>query len=178
LLLKTAYLIFSVKINKLPNKIRVIMLDDLDLTILRKLQENGRMKRNELAEIVGLSVPSLSDRMRKLEEHGVIKGYYAKLDRHIFHYDIMAFVNVIMESSKSYEKFLDQVKKTPEILECHSILGEGSHVLKVVVRETKELEQLLSKIQSWPGVTRTVTSFVLSTLKETTSLYLQSKKEQ
>jgi Lrp/AsnC family transcriptional regulator, leucine-responsive regulatory protein len=154
------------------------MLDDLDLTILRKLQENGRMKRNELAEIVGLSVPSLSDRMRKLEEHGVIKGYYAKLDRHVFHYDIMAFVNVIMESSKSYEKFIDQVKKTPEILECHSILGEGSHILKVVVRETKELEQLLSKVQSWPGVTRTVTSFVLSTLKETTSLHLQSKKEQ
>lgn len=153
------------------------MLDDLDIIILRNLQENGRMKRNELAEKVGLSVPSLSDRMRKLEEHGVIKGYYAKLDRHVFHYDIMAFINVIMESSKSYEKFIDQVRKTPEILECHSILGEGSHILKAVVKETKELEHLLSKVQSWPGVTRTVTSFVLSTLKETTSLFIQSKKE-
>ena len=69
------------------------------------------------------------------------------------------------------------MKKTPEILECHAILGEGSHILKIVVKETKALEFLLSKIQSWPGVTRTITSFVLSSIKETTSLNLQSKKE-
>lgn len=153
------------------------MLDDLDITLLKKLQENGRMKRNELAEIVGLSVPSLSERLNKLEDKGVIQGYYAKLDRHVFHFDIMAFVLVVMESSKSYEKFFEQVKKTGEILECHSILGEGSHILKVVVKETKDLEALLSKIQSWHGVTKTVTSFVLSTMKETTSLNIQSKKE-
>jgi Lrp/AsnC family leucine-responsive transcriptional regulator len=54
-------------------------------------------------------------------------------------------------------------------------LGEGSHILKLVVKESKELEQMLSKIQSWPGVTRTVTSFVLSPIKETTNLNIQSK---
>jgi Lrp/AsnC family transcriptional regulator, leucine-responsive regulatory protein len=153
------------------------MLDDLDITILRRLQEKGRTKRNELAEAIGLSIPSLSDRLKKLEENGVIEGYYAKLNRHVFGYDIMALVAVVMESSKSYEKFSDHVKKTPEILECYSILGEGSHLLKIVVKGTRDLEQLLSKIQSWPGVTRTVTSFVLSAIKETTSLNLQSKKE-
>jgi Lrp/AsnC family leucine-responsive transcriptional regulator len=151
------------------------MLDDLDITILRKLQENGRTKRSELAEMIGLSIPSLSDRLKKLEDHGVIEGYYTKLNRHIFGYDIMAFVSVIMESSKNYEKFIEHVKKTPDILECYSILGEGSHILKLVVKETKELEQMLSKIQSWPGVTRTVTSFVLSPIKETTNLNIQSK---
>lgn len=153
------------------------MLDDLDITILKKLQENGRTKRNELAEAIGLSIPSLSDRLRKLEDNNVIEGYYTKLNRHKFGYDIMAFVTVIMESSKGYEKFFEHVKKTPEILECHSILGEGSHLLKVTVRETEDLEHLLSKIQSWAGVTRTITSFVLSTVKETTSLNIQSKKE-
>jgi Lrp/AsnC family leucine-responsive transcriptional regulator len=151
------------------------MLDDLDITILRKLQENGRTKRSELAEMIGLSIPSLSDRLKKLEDHGVIEGYYTKLNRHIFGYDIMAFVSVIMESSKNYEKFIEHVKKTPDILECYSILGEGSHILKLVVKESKELEQMLSKIQSWPGVTRTVTSFVLSPIKETTNLNIQSK---
>jgi len=151
------------------------MLDDLDITILRKLQDNGRTKRSELAEMIGLSIPSLSDRLKKLEDHGVIEGYYTKLNRHIFGYDIMAFVSVIMESSKNYEKFIEHVKKTPDILECYSILGEGSHILKLVVKETKELEQMLSKIQSWPGVTRTVTSFVLSPIKETTNLNIQSK---
>lgn len=153
------------------------MLDEIDITILKTLQENGRVKRNELAELVGLSVPSLSERMKKLEDHKIIKGYHAILDRKAFHYDILAFVLVIMESSKNYEKFVEQVKKTPEILECHSILGEGSHLLKVIAKETKDLETLLSKIQSWNGVVKTVTSFVLSTLKETTSLHIQSKKE-
>jgi Lrp/AsnC family transcriptional regulator, leucine-responsive regulatory protein len=151
------------------------MLDDLDIIILRKLQENGRTKRSELAEMIGLSIPSLSDRLKKLEDHGVIEGYYTKLNRHIFGFDIMAFVSVIMESSKNYEKFIEHVKKTPDILECYSILGEGSHILKLVVKETKELEQMLSKIQSWPGVIRTVTSFVLSPIKETTNLNIQSK---
>jgi len=153
------------------------MLDDLDITILRKLQENGRTKRNELAEAIGLSIPSLSERLKKLEDNGVIEGYYTKVNRHVFGLDMMAFVSVIMDSSKNYEKFSDLVKKTPEILECHSILGEGSHILKIVVKETKALELLLSKIQSWPGVTRTITSFVLSSMKETTSLNLKSKKE-
>jgi Lrp/AsnC family transcriptional regulator, leucine-responsive regulatory protein len=153
------------------------MLDDLDIIILKKLQENGRTKRNELAEKIGLSVPSLSERLKKLEDHKVIEGYYTKLNRHEFGFDIMAFVSVIMDSSKNYEKFSEHVRKTPEILECHSILGEGSHILKIVAKETKDLETLLSKIQSWPGVTRTITSFVLSSIKETTSLHLQTKKE-
>ncbi|HOI29498.1 MAG TPA: Lrp/AsnC family transcriptional regulator [Melioribacteraceae bacterium] len=146
------------------------MLDSLDLIILKKLQENGRTKRNELADAAGLSLPSLSERLRKLEENGIIEGYYTKLDRHKFNLDIMAFIVVIMDSSKNYEKLTDHVKKTPEILECHAILGEGSHIMKALVKDTKSLEQLLSKIQSWPGVNRTVTNFVLSTIKETTNI--------
>ncbi|MBM4171936.1 MAG: Lrp/AsnC family transcriptional regulator [Ignavibacteria bacterium] len=146
------------------------MLDNLDINVLKKLQENGRTKRSELAEKVGLSLPSLSERLKKLEEAGVIEGYYTKLNRHSFSYDLMAFIVVIMDSSKNYEKLTEHVKKTPEILECHAILGEGSHIMKALVKDTKSLEQLLSKIQSWQGVTRTVTNFVLSTIKETTSI--------
>lgn len=146
------------------------MIDELDIAILKKLQENGRTKRSELAELIGLSLPSLSERLKKLEDHGVIEGYYSKLNRHVFGYDIMVFIVVFMDSSKNYEKLIEHVKKTPEILECHAILGEGSHILKAIVKDTKSLEQLLSKIQSWQGVTRTVTNFVLSTIKETTKI--------
>ncbi len=146
------------------------MLDNLDIIILKKLQENGRTKRNELADAAGLSLPSLSERLRKLEENGIIEGYYTKLDRHKFNLDIMAFIVVIMDSSKNYEKLTDHVKKTPEILECHAILGEGSHIMKALVKDTNSLEQLLSKIQSWPGVNRTITNFVLSTIKETSNI--------
>jgi Lrp/AsnC family leucine-responsive transcriptional regulator len=146
------------------------MLDAVDIKILDILQENGRTKRNALAEAVGLSLPSLSERLKKLEEHGIIEGYYTKLNRKSFGYDLMAFILVVMDSSKNYDKLTEKVTKTPEILECHSILGEGSHILKALVKDTDSLEKLLSQIQSWPGVTRTITSFVLSTIKETTKI--------
>lgn len=146
------------------------MLDNLDLKILNILQEQGRIKRNAIAEQVGLSLPSLSERMKKLEEHKIIDSYYTKLNKKAFGFDIMAFITAVMDSSKNYEKFAAHVNETPEILECHSVLGDGSHILKAVVKDTSSLEKLLSTIQSWPGVTRTVTSFVLSTIKETTKI--------
>ncbi|MCU7494896.1 MAG: Lrp/AsnC family transcriptional regulator [Ignavibacteria bacterium] len=146
------------------------MLDDLDLRILRALQKNGRMKRSALAEHIGLSIPSVSERLNKLEENGVIEGYYARLNRKAFGFDIMAFIVVVMESSKHYKELRSNVEKIPQILECYSALGEGSHILKVVVRDSDSLEKLLTQIQSWPGVTRTVTSFILSTIKETSVL--------
>lgn len=146
------------------------MLDKIDIQILNRLQVSGRTKRNALAEEVGLSLPSLSERLKKLEEHGIIEGYYAKLNKKVFHYDIMAIITVLMDSSKNYETFSEHVNNSDEILECYSVLGEGSHILKAIVKNTADLEKLLSTIQSWPGVNRTITSFVLSTIKETSKI--------
>lgn len=151
------------------------MLDNLDIKMLNILQKNARTKRSELAEAVGLSLPSLSERLRKLEEKGIIEGYYAKVNKKFFGYDQTAFILVVMDSSKNYSKLSEKVMETPEILECHSILGEGSHILKIINKNTESLEKLLSKIQSWPGVTRTITSFVLSTIKETNEIKLEYK---
>lgn len=146
------------------------MLDAIDIKILDILQKEGRTKRNVIAEQVNLSLPSLSERLKKLEEKGIIEGYYAKLNKKFFGYDLMAFITVYMKSSKKFHDLEDHVSQTREILECHAILGEGSHLLKVVIRGTEDLEKLLAQIQSWPGVSRTVTSFVLSTVKETTTI--------
>lgn len=148
------------------------MLDAIDIKILNTLQAEGRTKRNVIAESVGLSLPSLSERLKKLEVKGIIEGYYAKVNRKPFGYDLMAFITVFMKSSRKFEELSEHVTETSEILECHAILGEGSHVLKVLVKDTEDLEKLLANIQSWPGVLRTVTSFVLSTIKETTSIKL------
>ena len=144
------------------------MLDDLDIKILNILQKNGRTKRNEIAEAIGLSIPSVSERLHKLEERGVIEGYYTKINKKAFGYDIMAYILVTLESSKHYKSFIPRIEKTPQIIECHSVLGEGSHLLKAIVKKTESLENLLSEIQSWPGVISTKTTFVLSTIKETT----------
>lgn len=152
------------------------MIDKIDIQILNLLQENGRIKRNAIAEAVGLSLPSLSERMRKLEESGIIKGYFTKVDRKVFGFDIMAIIQVITNSSSNYKKLVTNVKNTPEIVECYSVLGEGSHILKAIVKDTAALERLLGEIQSWPGVNRTVTSFVLSAIKESTKLNLSEGK--
>ena len=146
------------------------MLDDLDMRILRTLQQDGRTKRNELAEQVGLSVPSVSERLKKLEDNKIIKGYYAKVNRQAFGFDILAFILVMMDSSKHYKDLIKHVEKHPNILECYSVLGEGSHLLKVAVKNTESLEKLLSEIQTWLGVTSTKTTYVLSTIKETTAI--------
>ena len=146
------------------------MLDDLDLKLLRSLQQNGRTKRNELAEQVGLSVPSVSERLKKLEDNKIIEGYFAKINRQAFGYDILAFILVMMDSSKHYKDLIKHVEKNPNILECYSVLGEGSHLLKVTVKNTEALEKLLSEIQTWLGVTSTKTTYVLSTLIETTEI--------
>jgi Lrp/AsnC family leucine-responsive transcriptional regulator len=148
------------------------MLDDLDIKILNQLQMQGRTKRSQLAEAVGLSIPSVSERLHKLEERNVITGYSAKLDKKVFGYDIMAFVLVIMESSKHYKHLSSKVEKHPLILECHSILGEGSHILKVIAKNSEDLEKLLGEIQAYPGVLSTKTYFVLSTIKESSVLGL------
>jgi Lrp/AsnC family leucine-responsive transcriptional regulator len=146
------------------------VIDALDIKILNILQNNGRTKRNQIAEEVGLSIPSVSERLKKLEENGIIEGYFARLNKKSFGYDIMAYILVMMESSKHYKSLLNKVENIPVILECHSVLGEGSHLLKAVTKNTESLEKLLGEIQSWPGVMATKTTFVLSTVKETTVL--------
>ncbi len=145
-------------------------MDAIDIKILDILQKDGRTKRNAIAEQVGLSLPSLSERLKKLEEKNIIEGYYAKLSRKTFGFDLMAFITVYMQSSTKFSELTEHVAHTLEILECHAILGEGSHVLKILVKDTDALEKLLAQIQAWPGVAKTVTSFVLSTVKETTNI--------
>jgi len=146
------------------------MLDDLDIKVLKVLQKEGRTKRNELADAAGMSLPAISERLNKLGEKKIREGDYVKLNRKAFGYDIMAYILVMMESSKYYKSLISHVEKLPQILECHSVLGEGSHLLKAISKNTESLEKLLSEIQSWSGVTATKTTFVLSTIKETTEL--------
>jgi Lrp/AsnC family leucine-responsive transcriptional regulator len=142
-------------------------IDDIDAQILRLLQANGRMKRSAVADEVGLSVSAVSERMRKLEDRGVIEGYRAVVDAKRLHFDITAFIRVSVDGSEHYSDFVDRIHKMDEVLELHSITGEGSHVMKIRTKNTTTLERFLSRVQALPGVTGTTTSIVLSTFKET-----------
>lgn len=148
-------------------------LDEIDLKILKHLQRDGRAQRNQLAEIVHLSVPSVSERMRKLEEKELITGYHAVLDSKRFKFDITAFVFVEVDGSDNYPTFVENASNEPEILECHSITGDGSHILKIRTENTASFEKLLSRIQSWKGVSKSRSNVVLSSFKETAELPIE-----
>jgi len=152
------------------------MLDEIDIKILEILQKNGRTRRNDLAEAVGLSTPSVSERLRKLEETGIITGYYARVDPKKLGKDVTAFILVTVDSSKHYPAFIEHANATDEILECHAVTGKGTHLLKVTTENTASLEKLLSKIQAWAGVVGTLTSVVLSSSKETTRIKVNHSK--
>ena len=88
-----------------------------------------------------------------------------------------AFIFIVSEHSDHYDQFVKKTKETKEILECHSVTGRGSHILKIRVKNSQAFEDLLYKIQNWPGVSRTQSNVVLSTYKETTEIDLKSLKE-
>jgi Lrp/AsnC family leucine-responsive transcriptional regulator len=152
------------------------MIDEIDAKLLELLQRRGRTKRNDLAEAVGLSIPSVGDRLKKLEDGDIIRGYHAVLDAKKLGKDITAFIFVTVDSSKHFGQFIEHANGLDEILECHAITGEGSHLIKVRTTNTASLEKLLAKIQAWSGVTSTRTNLVLSTSKETTRIKVEPNK--
>jgi len=155
------------------------VLDSLNIKILTLLQDNARLSASEIAAEVGLSVPAAAERIKKLTDSGLIKNFAAILKAKKLGYDITAFIVVDCTSSDLYEHVVQKSLLDKNILECHSITGEGSHLLKIRARNSDDLEKLLGQIQSWSGVIRTRTMFVLSTFKETMVIDLgnQNTKE-
>lgn len=147
-------------------------LDRIDIHILKIIQKHGRIKRNELAESVNLTIPAVSERLRKLEDYGFIRGYTAIVAARKVNLEVTAFIFVTADSSRYFANIIERAKAHEEILECHAITGGGSHLLKVRTVNTASLERLLSKIQAWDGVKNTSTHVVLSSPKETTAVPL------
>ena len=153
-----------------------MVLDEIDVKIMEILQKKGRTRRNDLAESVGLSLPSVSERLRKLEENAYITGYHATVDPKKLGRDVTAFILVSVDSSKHYAQFIEHAHAVDEILECHAVTGEGSHLLKIRTTNTGSLERLLAKIQAWPGVGGTRTNLVLSSTKDTMRIEVEATK--
>ncbi len=153
------------------------MFDKKDIQILEILEADGRSTASDIAKKVDLSIPAVGERIKKLTEKGLIKQFSAILDHKQIGLDLTAFVFIISEHSDHYNEFVEKTKETKAIVECHSITGGGSHILKVRVKNSQSLEDFLYEIQNWPGVSRTQSNVVLSTHKETTSEDLTTLKE-
>lgn len=142
----------------------------MDRKIAGLLAGNGRMTASEIGRIVSLSVPAVTERIRKMEERGVITGYEARLDRSSIGLGLLAFLFVDIEETKWIEGFRKQATAFPEVLECHHIAGEHDYLLKVVAEDTRDLERfLMEKLKAVPGVRGSRTHIVFSTLKETST---------
>lgn len=144
-------------------------MDDADRRIIDLLQRNARKTQSEIAREIGLSQPAVADRIRKLEERGVLQSYVARVDAAELGVDITAFIGVGIEHPKFFDAFTRKVKGLDEVLECHRVAGEDSYLLKVKTRNTRSLDRLLVEVlRTLPGVTRTHTTIVLATIKEET----------
>lgn len=145
-------------------------LDAIDLQILTILQEHGRIPHVKLGEQVGLSAPSVIERVKKLEDSGVIIGYHAAVDAKRLGKDVTAFIGVSIAHPKTIGLFEETIELVDDVLECHHVTGEHTVLLKVKTVNTSTLEQLIRTIRLIEGVTRTETMVVLSTRTERTQI--------
>lgn len=144
-------------------------MDVIDKKILALLSEDGRKTASNISDDVGLSVPATSDRIKKLIDNGIIKGFRPIIDSKLINLDITAFITVFSESSKNFEKVVLNARSNINIMKCYTTTGDGSHLLLVKVQNTEKLEKLLRTIQEWPGVSRTQTQIVLSSYNNSES---------
>jgi len=153
--------------SSLTKQVNGTILDGIDRKILALLQNDAKLSQAELAKAVGLTAPSVNERIRKLERSGVIRGYEALLDERKLGLDITAFVEIFIEHPKFESGFIEAVRGLDEVLECHHITGEFSLLLKVRVEDMAAFRRLLiEKLNSVRGVRQTRTLIVLSTSKE------------
>mgnify|MGYP006112787663 FL=1 len=148
------------------------MLDKTDIKILQYLQSDGRKTASKIAEKLNLTVPTITERIKRLQESSVIKGFQAIIDPKSVSLDVSAVITVISSSSNNYQVVINKAVECPEVIQCFSTTGMGSLLLWVSTKNSQSLEELLRKIQSWPDVTRTETQIILSSYKDLLKLPL------
>ncbi|HEX4945658.1 MAG TPA: Lrp/AsnC family transcriptional regulator [Blastocatellia bacterium] len=144
------------------------MLDAIDYKLCELLQRRGRASQLELAQAVHLSQPAVAERIRKLEEQGVISGYAAHVNAKYLGKDITAFIGVLTNHPRYHDAFVKKVTAIEEVLECHRVAGTDSYLLKIKTENTSSLDALIARIRSIDGCERTQTTIVMATLKEST----------
>lgn len=148
-------------------------LDATDITILRLLQEDGRMSNAEIARRVDMAPSAIYKRIQKLEEQGVIRGYTALLTPGALGHGLVAFVRLQAADGARPDDFIGRLARIPEVQELHRVVGEDCFFLKVRVEDTDALATLLDdEIATLPAVASTRTTIALSTAKETQRLPL------
>ncbi|MBD2459575.1 Lrp/AsnC family transcriptional regulator [Oscillatoria sp. FACHB-1407] len=133
------------------------LLDPVGWEILRALQENARISYSELGRQIGLSSPAIADRVRRLEEAGIITGYRAELNLEKLGLPIMAFMRVVSPPGQ-FTNIGSSFTQVPEVLECHRVTGSDDYILKVAVSSVTHLESLIDQFPHSQVITLIVLS--------------------
>ncbi len=136
-----------------------VRMDRIDWRILEELQRNARITFSELGRRVSLTPPAVADRVRRLEDAGVIKGFRADLDPALLGLPITAFVRMRAANEMTCRELGERAHEFEEILECHRVTGDDSYIAKVAVRSVEHLERLIDRLMPYA---ETITSLVLS----------------
>ncbi len=135
-----------------------VEIDGIDKEILRYLMEDARKPILQIANKIGISGAAIHQRLRKLEQAGVISGSKFTVSNKVLGYSTMAFVGIYLDRAAGNFEAVKELRKIPEVLECHYTTGNWSILIKIICRDNEHLMQLLNtKIQAIPGVSRTET---------------------
>lgn len=147
-------------------------MDEIDQLILRELQRDARKSLSEISLKVNLSLPAVSERIRKLERTQVIKQYTAILNPGKFGKELLCFCFLALQvkTPKAVEDFFQFIREESDILDCHCITGHYEYMLKIHTKSTESLEHLLSELRNKTSARNTSTFIVLSTVKESPSV--------
>ncbi len=145
-------------------------LDRTDLRLLELLQADGRRPYAELGAEVGISGPSAHERVKKLESRGLIRGYTALVTPEALGYGVLAFSWLTQAPGTGAHDLTADFAAIPEVEECHHIAGEADYLLKIRVVDTSDLERIIHRLQTNPGVFSTETDVVLSSAFERRAL--------
>ena len=141
------------------------MVDSIDIQVLGMLKNNARVNASEIGASISMSVSAVIERIKKLENSGVIERYTVLLNPKMLGMDVAAFMSVSLEHPKYNDGFIDAVRKDPRIIECNYITGDFDFLLKVITSSTDDLTSVLTMVKTIEGVSLTRTQMVLSTNK-------------
>lgn len=145
-------------------------MDNIDINILRCLIKDARMNASQISNTVNLSVSAVIERMKKLENSGLIRGYTALIDERMAGYDVQAMISVRLEHPKYNQSFAKQMQEHSCVMECFYITGDFDYIARVSAGSTEELTGVLNDIKEIPGVSLTRTYVVLDNIKQGTSV--------
>ena len=150
-------------------------LDELDITILKLLQENAQLTSKELSTHLNLSLSPIYERIRRLEREGFIKQYVTLLDKSKLGFSLIAFCHVsLKEHAKPFlTKFESDVLQFSEVVECYHVTGNFDYMLKVLIKDMKEYQHfIVNKLATLENIGNAQSQFVMSEIKESTSIPL------